>query len=322
MSERLQRLTVVLQGIAKAPSRRESPMRKFFIVAAAVVAAALAQASAALAGESVRCTGPMTGTIDANLIVPRNAFCELTDAHVTGNVIVQRFARLDALNSRIEGNIICSGGPSDQDKWCDLLSGTVVEGNGIVGRGGELHLHGGHVLGNVRAGPGSVFLTSPELEGLPAATALVGGNVRCIRCIFVDLVASRIEGNVLITRESEGSFIVEGNEILGRLQILRSSAGEAAFVIAGNTIHRSVTFSRNRGPTQILENVIGGNLRVLRNRSRGEFCFDPEDPESCFEGLMIAGNEVEETLNCQKNRPAPVGGGNTAERKLGQCREL
>jgi hypothetical protein len=64
-------------------------MRKFFIVAAAVVAAALAQASAALAGDSVRCKGPMTGTIDANLIVPRNAFCELTDARVTGNVVVQ-----------------------------------------------------------------------------------------------------------------------------------------------------------------------------------------------------------------------------------------
>jgi hypothetical protein len=198
----------------------------------------------------------------------------------------------------------------------------VVEGNGIVRRGGELHLHGGHVLGNVRAGPGSVFLTSPEVEGLPAATPLVGGNIRCNRCVFLDLDQTRIGGNVLITRESEGSFIAEGNEILGNLKILRSSAGEAAFLIAGNTIHRSVTFSRNRGPAQILGNVIAGNLRVLRNRSRGEFCFDPEDPESCFEGLTIADNEVGRTLTCQKNRPAPVGGGNTAQRKLGQCREL
>jgi hypothetical protein len=297
-------------------------MRKCIIFAAAVVAAVLVQASAALAAESVRCTGPTTGTIDANLIVPTNAFCELTDAHVTGNVIVQRSARLDALNSRIEGNIICSGGPSDEEKWCDLLSGTVVEGNGIVRRGGELHLHGGHLLGNVRAGPGSVFLTSPELEGLPDATALVGGNIRCTRCVFLDLAETRVGGNVVITRESEGSFIAEGNEILGGLQILRSSAGEAAFVIAGNTIHRNVTFARNRGPTQIVENVIGGSLRVLRNRSQGEFCFDPEDPESCFEGLTIADNEVERTLNCRRNRPAPVGAGNTAQRKLGQCREL
>jgi hypothetical protein len=298
-------------------------MRKVFVVVAALVAATLVQASAALADddETVRCTGPLSGTIDADLVVPRGAVCELTGARVAGDVVVKAQARLVALRSRIKGDVECFAGPSDAGFFCDILSGTVVEGDGEARRGGELHLHGGHLLGEAEAGPGSVFLTSPQLEG-PPARALVGEDVECNRCVFLDLISSDIHGSVEIKGESQGSFIAEGNEIGGSVKLAGSAAGDFVFLITDNTVHRSVTFKENTGPALIAGNTVGGKLRVLENRSAGEFCFDPNDPASCIEGLTVADNQVGKALVCRGNVPPPVGDGNTADRKKGQCRAL
>jgi len=318
-------------------------MRKLFPLAAALVAAVLIQASPAFGHPPVECTGEMTGTIEGDLVVPSGATCVLTDAHVTGDVTVESSARLDALRTRIEGDIDCSGGPSSEELWCDLLTGTVVEGNGIARAGGELHLHGGHILGNVRAGPDSVFQSSP-VAGLFEERGFVGGNVRCNGCIFVDLVQTTVEGNVRIRGERDGSFIAEGSEIFGNLRIARSAAGDFSFSVVGTTIHGNFRFERNTGPTEIRDNVIGGNLLLIRNDVAGAFCPPDAPAEECplFENGHVTGNQVggnvrlignegpievadnriEGDLRCARNDPPPTGGGNVASRKTGQCSGL
>ncbi|HEX2110168.1 MAG TPA: hypothetical protein VHF67_01330 [Gaiellaceae bacterium] len=319
-------------------------MRKLFPLAAALVAAVLIQASPAFGHPPVECTGEMTGTIEADLVVPSGATCVLTDAHVTGDVVVESSARLDALNTRIEGDIDCSGGPSAEERWCDLLPGTVVEGRGIARAGGELHLHGGQILGNVRAEPDSVFLSSPVENLFPEASGFVGGNVRCDRCIFVDLVRTTVEGNVRIRGEADGSFIAEGSEIFGSLEIARSAAGSFSFSVVGTTIHGNFRFERNTGPTEIRDNVIDGNLLIIRNDVAGAFCPPDAPAEECpiFENGHVTGNQVggslrlianegplelrdnriEGDLRCARNDPPPAGGGNVASRKTGQCSAL
>lgn len=322
-------------------------MRKLFALAAALVVVVLVQASPALARGTVECTGPMTGTIDADLLVPNGAFCQLTDARVRGDVTVEPDARLDALRTRIRGSIYCSGGPSggpsEEERWCDLLEGTVVRGNGIARPGGELHLHGGTIRGNVRAAPNSVFLSSPT-DLFPEARGLVGGSVRCRACIFLDLVRTIVRGNVYINGEREGSFIAEGSRIGGSLLIRRSSSGSFSFSVVGSTIRRTFWFVRNAGPTEILDNVIGRNLVVARNNVAGSSCPPDAPPEECpvlenghINGNQVGGslrlsrnrgpielleNRIDRDLRCWGNRPAPTGGGNVARKKTGQCREL
>jgi hypothetical protein len=98
-------------------------MRRLFSIAAMVLALAamafvvgLVQASPAAADgdddgdDRTLCTGALSGTIDGNLVVPGGVTCELTDAHVTGDLVVQATAVLLALNSRIEGDVECSAG--------------------------------------------------------------------------------------------------------------------------------------------------------------------------------------------------------------------
>jgi hypothetical protein len=160
---------------------------------------------------------------------------------------------------------------------------------------------------------------------------------------FLDLAETTVGGNVLIQREGDGSFIAENNEIAGRLEILGSQAGAFAFVIAGNTIHGDVEFKRNSGPTLIERNVIDGDLEIAQNNVAGAFCPpDSTDPcpilenghfnENQVVGDMrvaanqgpteIVGNTVADELECARNDPAPVGSGNTAREKEGQCRNL
>jgi hypothetical protein len=299
-------------------------MRKLFVVVAAIVASAVVPTSVAIADDdddTVRCTGQLSGTVAGDLVVPSGATCELRGARVDGDVVVKPSALFVARNSRIDGDVDCAAGPFEQDFGCDLLSGAVVTGDADVRRGGEMHLHAGHVLGEVEAGPGSVFLTTRQVVG-PPARALVGEEVECNRCVFLDLDSTDVGGSVSIKAETEGSFIAERSEIAGSLKIADSSAGDFVFFIASNTIHKSATFNENAGSALIVENVIGRKLRVLDNRSAGRFCGDPNDPASCIEGLTVADNHVGKALLCRGNVPPPVGGGNTADRKKGQCRGL
>src|SRR3972149_5013624 len=286
-------------------------MRRLFSVAAIAVAvgataflAALVQASPALADddnggseEKVVCTGSMTGRIDADVIVPTGAVCVLTDARVEGDVVVEPSAQLNALKTIVEGDIDCSGGftPPAGFYFCALLSETVVEGNGIVRAGGELHVHGGHILGNVRAGPGSVFFTTPPLPNLPPTNSHIGGNVRCNGCTFLDLAETTVGGSVHIKGEAEGSFIAENSEIGGDVEILKSEAGPFAVVIAGNTIHGDVEFTKNVGPTEIVRNIIGGDLEIRENNVAGVFCEEDFPGTPCPPGIengYFADNQV------------------------------
>jgi hypothetical protein len=249
-------------------------MRKLFVVVAAIVASAVLPTSAAIADDddTVRCTGPLSGAVPGDLVVPSGATCELRGARVDGDVVVKPSALFVARNSRIDGDVDCAAGPFEQDFGCDLLSGAVVTGDADVRRGGEMHLHAGHVLGEVEAGPGSVFLTTRQVVG-PPARALVGEEVECNRCVFLDLDSTDVGEDVSIKAESQGSFIAERNHIGGSLKIADSSAGDFLFFVASNRIQKSVTFKRNTGPALIVENVIGRKLRVLDNRSAGQFCF-------------------------------------------------
>ena len=243
------------------------------------------------------------------------------------------FVAVLALSPPAMANVVRCGAPFEPDVESEpQILGAVTVGTVIVPSGTFCVLDGTEVTGDVRARPGSRLLTfGADVAGSATAgpgaelgleETAVGDDLNCDGCTFEDAIASSIGGSMRISGESQGSFIIE-SEIAGDLVISSSAAGDFTFLLLGNTIGGKLLFTGNSGSAGIIGNVIGKSLAVNQNDPSGGFCPDPEDPEApCYEGLVIADNEVGTTLTCQGNDPAPTGGGNTAQRKLGQCSGL
>jgi hypothetical protein len=168
------------------------------------------------------------------------------------------------------GDLTCTGGTGSP------LTGKIV-GNVVVPAGASCRIQG-DVTGNVTA------LTGAAVGIRDGST--IRGNYTCNSCLFADLHGSTIRGNVVISGETDGSFI-DGSTIKGNLQIDSSDADGDAFSIGTadlpNKISGNLSFTNNTGPSSIVNNAISGYL------------------------------------TCQNNAPAPVSAGNTAKIILGQC---
>ena len=171
------------------------------------------------------------------------------------------------------GEVTCTGGSANP------LTGKIV-GNVVVPAGASCRIQG-TVTGNVTA------LTGAQV-GIRVGS-IVRGNYTCNNCLFADLHGSTIGGNVVITGETDGSFI-EGSTIKGNLQIDSSDADGDSFSIG-------------TGEPGALPNKIGGNLSFTNNTGTSS----------------IVSNAIAGYLGCQNNAPAPKSSGNTAESFRGQC---
>ena len=118
------------------------------------------------------------------------------------------------------------------------------------------------------------------------AGSTVGGNVGSHRCEVADVQDSTVKGNQEDNGVSEGAFI-SNSHINGNLHIQHGTDFfGSGFHIDGNTIGDNLGFNQNTGTSDISANTIGGNL------------------------------------HCNGNTPPPLGGGNTAQQKTGQCAAL
>jgi hypothetical protein len=226
----------------------------------------------------------------------------------------------------VKGNVIVPSGST-----CELQD-TRVKGNVKVERNAELAADGADIRGNVDCF-GACFLFEEEFDGSrvggnvkaePAAQVglfdtEVGGQVQCAECEFLDAIDSSIGGDVNVTKELDGSFFC-GNTVGGGVEFgenipfLVIGFDPAEPGCTGNVIGGNLKVEKNRarenesGPPEIIigDNVVGGNMQVFANRGP----------------LTIVRNQVRQDLQCKKNEPPPTGGGNTARKKEGQCRSL
>lgn len=162
---------------------------------------------------------------------------------------------------------------------CVFSAGATVEGN-IQVHGGYLELSGTTVKGNVQAqGDGTVAI-------LQATT--IGGNLQ-----LQNLATGTTENRVC------------GATIDGNLQYQNSGAPAtigAAPACAGNTIRGNLQINGNSAATVISDNVVTGNLQDQNNTA----------------STQVSGNTVGKNLQCE-NDAAITGGGNSAQKKEGQC---
>lgn len=144
---------------------------------------------------------------------------------------------------------------------------------------------------NIRVPDGATCtLNGTRVKG----TVKVGGNA-VLRATSINVV-----GN--IQAEGAKNVDVRTSTIGGNIQIKQ---GRAAF-IARNVINGDLQLDAQRGLITANHNRIGGNLQVVGNTG----------------GVRLTGNRIAENMQCKENRPAPVGSGNIAGDKEGQCANL
>jgi hypothetical protein len=162
---------------------------------------------------------------------------------------------------------------------CVFSAGATIEGNVHV-NGGNLGLSGATVKGNV------------QIQGGGVVTVLQG---------------TTIEGNLQFQNLPAGSAQnqVCGATIGGNVQYQNNGAPATiggAGACAGNTIHGNLQIIGNSAATVIAGNLVAGNLEDQNNTASTE----------------VSGNTVGKNLQCE-NDAAITGGGNSAQKKQGQC---
>jgi len=174
-----------------------------------------------------------------------------------------------------------------------VLDGTRVRGNVFVRRGATLEAYGARIDGNIQA--------EDAQEVRTAAGTFVDGNIQVKRRAFTLIEDTTVEGDVQV-EEWGATLEAWRNVIGGNLQFKKADAA----TVLETRIDGDLQLEENAGRLTATANRVRGNLQVSKNRG----------------GVSLVDNRVSQALQCKENSPAPVGGGNVAGEKEGQCRGL
>ena len=132
----------------------------------------------------------------------------------------------------------------------------------------------------------------------------VEGTVKVERNATLTASTIRVKGNV----QSEGFkniLLRQGSVVVGSVQLENGLKGGSGRVL-NTRINGDLQFFQNESRMIARGNTILGNFQANQNKG----------------GLVIENNRIAENLQCESNNPPPVGGGNTAGDKEGQCTRL
>ena len=145
-------------------------------------------------------------------------------------------------------------------------------------------------------------------------------NVRVPQGASCTLNGTRVEGTVKVERNA--TLFANGIRVKGNVQ---SEGFKNIYLRQGSVVVGSVQLENGlRGGTgQVLNTRINGDLQFFSNEARmvarGNTILANFQANQNKGGLVIQNNRIAENLQCQSNNPAPVGSGNTAGDKEGQC---
>ena len=132
----------------------------------------------------------------------------------------------------------------------------------------------------------------------------VEGTIKVERNATLTANGVRVIGNI----QSEGFQAIavkKGSKVGGSVQ-LKNGQSDGSGKVVSTRINGDLQFFSNEAKMVARNNTILGNLQAVENTG----------------GLVIAGNTIAENLQCKQNDPPPVGGGNKAGDKEGQCAKL
>jgi hypothetical protein len=140
-----------------------------------------------------------------------------------------------------------------------------------------------------------------------AGTTVQGGIVVKSRA---NLDATNVTATGGVQGESPASVLIRdsrfGNSISLRKAEDVNNPDAGKIGISGTNVNGDIQLEENREPISLRGNEIIGSIQANKNTG----------------GLEITGNQIGNGLQCQDNNPPPVGGGNVAKQKQGQCQFL
>jgi hypothetical protein len=137
------------------------------------------------------------------------------------------------------------------------------------------------------------------------------------------LNGTRVEGTVKVERNA--TLTASGIRVKGNVQ---SEGFKNILLRQGSVVVGSVQLENGLrgGSGRVLNTRINGDLQFFSNEARmiarGNTILANFQANQNTGGLVIENNRIAENLQCQSNNPPPVGGGNTAGDKEGQCARL
>jgi hypothetical protein len=172
------------------------------------------------------CTGPLSGVINGNVVVPNGATCELNSATVNGNVLVGAGA---SLSVGVFGSVTISGNLTADH--CASVSVVPVPAPNAVSIGGNFAIRSCTGMSGYDVGEGSLT---------------IGGNFLC-QNNSAPCFAQRgsIDGNANVSHNSGGTSIVAGNKIDGNLLCFGNTAvvdASAPNTVAGKKLGQCAGF--------------------------------------------------------------------------------
>lgn len=195
------------------------------------------------------------------------------------------------------------------DTECTGVLGPVTVDNIVVPPNAVCKLIGTQVQGNIKILENATF---------DATNANIHGDVQSDKSFYTDLyIGSRVGGDVQIKNSAVDTDIC-GTTIIGDLQ-LEGIGGTLDAARIGETFHPAGVTNCVAGANKV---VIGGNLQAQKNRRPVDiFGSEVGGNLQFFEnfGGLIFNNLIVGNLQCEKNDPPPLGAGNTAAAKEGQC---
>ncbi|WNV76811.1 hypothetical protein [Geodermatophilus sp. DSM 44513] len=117
------------------------------------------------------------------------------------------------------------------------------------------------------------------------------------------LQATAVEATGGLQGESPSTVVVRGSEFGNGVALRKAELNAGRIELTGNTVTGDVQLAENRNPIRVEDNDVVGSVQAEKNTG----------------GTEITGNRIGNGLQCQANLPAPVGGGNVAKQKQGQC---
>lgn len=120
------------------------------------------------------------------------------------------------------------------------------------------------------------------------------------------LVANKVRINGNVQSEGYKSILVRRGSIVGGSVQLKNGLKGGSGRVLNTRVTGDLQYEENFGKMVARSNKLLANLQAVQNKG----------------GLVISKNRISENLQCKQNNPAPIGGGNTAGDKEGQCSRL
>lgn len=253
------------------------------VVALASVAGlilAVTPASPAATSLTTRCVGTAGEvTVPGDLVVPDGESCDVDGTAIHGKVTVGKNANLVVADGQLGAAVVV-----DQSGYLDVTD-TSIDGR-VDSRGGygamfdAATLHQGYQASASATDPGESFTgfddtrvaSSVRVRGgeMLLDDSRIGGQVSGAGTSYLDMQNARVDGNLAITDNQEGSFLC-GNKTRGNASITGSSglqaggSGKLGDCSQPNEFSGNMEVSGNDGGVLMQDNVIAGDLSGAGN---------------------------------------------------------